>query len=173
MQKADSLFAAYTALQPDSILGHYWRGRVNGTLDTTFTQEPYVTNMVNSYSKALDLALLDKIRYKSLGITSSLALIGYFNNIKSDKEAALVYAMRGFELDTSNAQIKSIIDYLKKPVTPVKQPATPKQKTPVKATGTKTAATKPVVKKPVTKKPGTAKAKSKTTAVIITDVATI
>ncbi len=173
MQKADSLFAAYTALQPDSILGHYWRGRVNGTLDTTFTQEPYVTNMVNSYSKALDLALLDKIRFKSLGITSSLALIGYFNNIKSDKEAALVYAMRGLDLDTSNTQIKSIIEYLKKPVTPVKQPATPKQKTPVKATGTKTTATKPVVKKPAVKKSGTTKAKTKTTAVIITDVATI
>ncbi len=173
MQKADSLFAAYTALVPDSILGHYWRGRVNGTIDTSLKVEPFVTNMINGYSKALDIALTDSIRFKSLGITSALSLIGYYNNIKSDKATALVYTLKGLVLDSSNTQLKSIKEYLEKPLTPIKQPASPKQKTPVKATGTKTTATKPVVKKPVTKKPGTVKAKSKTTAVIITDVATI
>jgi tetratricopeptide (TPR) repeat protein len=120
LAKADSIFAAYTALQPDSIYGHYWRGKVNGTLDTTFKAEPYVSNMINGYTKALDIAQTDKARYKSLGTTSSLALIGYYNNIKLDKEAALIPALKGLELDTSNAQLKGIIEYLKTK-TPAKQ----------------------------------------------------
>ncbi len=168
MQRADSLFTAYTTLMPDSILGHYWRGKVNGTIDTTFTMEPYVTNMINSYSKALDIAQTDKIRFKSLGVTSSLALVGYYNNIKSDKAGALVHALKGLDLDTSNAQMKGIVEYLKRPATPVKQPASPKPKAPVKSTGTKSAGTKPVVKKPAVTKPATTKTKPKTTAFIMT-----
>ncbi len=118
--KADSIFSAYTQLQPDSILGYYWRGRVNSTLDTTYKVEPYVSNMVTAYSKALDLALLDKTRYKSLGTTSALALIGYFNNIKGDRNTALVYATKGYELDTSNQQLQDIKKFLEKPLTPTR-----------------------------------------------------
>jgi tetratricopeptide (TPR) repeat protein len=117
--KADSVFTVYTTLSPDSILGHYWRGRVNASLDTSNKVEPYVTNMLNGFTKALDIAALDKIRYRNLGITSSLSLVGYYNNVKSDKEAALVPALKGLDLDTSNTQLKNIIDYLKRP-TPAK-----------------------------------------------------
>ena len=148
LAKADSIFTAYTALQPDSIYGHYWRGKVNGTLDTTFKVEPYVSNMINGYTKALDIAQTDKTRYKSLGTTSSLALIGYYNNIKLDKEAALIPALKGLELDTSNAQLKGIVEYLKtktpakqqKQTTPKNSPqagTTPKSNTSATKTGGK------------------------------------
>jgi tetratricopeptide (TPR) repeat protein len=141
--KADSVFTVYTTLSPDSILGYYWRGRVNASLDTSNQVEPFVTNMLNGFTKALDIAGLDKIRYRNLGITSSLSLIGYYNNVKSDKEAALVPALKGLDLDTSNAQLKNIVEYLKRP-TPAKQQGGQKpSNNPPKASGTKPEATTP------------------------------
>jgi len=147
--RADSVLQAYIQLQPDSILGYYWRGRVNSTIDTTYKVEPYVTNMITNYSKAQDIALTDKVRYKSLGTTSTLALIGYFNNVKNDKAQTLLYAKKGLELDTSNAQLKGIVDYLEKAIAnPGKQPPANKTGTPpVKQTGNKPSAAKPVAAK--------------------------
>lgn len=159
--KADSIFTAYSQLQPDSILGYYWRGRVNATLDTTFTVEPFLTNMISSYIKALDIALTDSIRFKSLGVTSSLALIGYYNNIKSDRRTALIHALKGLALDTSNAQLKSIVEYLQKPLTPVKQPpANQKQGNQSTKANNKPVAIMPAAVKPkttITKKPAATK----------------
>jgi tetratricopeptide (TPR) repeat protein len=146
LQKSDSILAAYTMLQPDSILGYYWRGKVNGTIDTSYKVEPYVSNMINNYSKALDIAQTDKVRFKSLGTTSALALIGYYNNIKADRPTALIHALKGLALDTSNAQLKGIVEYLQKPLTPVKT----NQKSGTKATN-KPVAIKPAVIKPKTK----------------------
>jgi len=144
LQTADSIFAAFTTLMPDSIYGHYWRGKVNGTLDTTYKVEPYVTNMVNGYTRALDIALTDKVRYKSLGITSALSLIGYYNNVKLDKEAALIPTLKGLEIDTGNLQIQGIKQYLEKKTPakqqPQKQGSVPNSKTPG---STKPAATTP------------------------------
>ena len=120
LKTADSVFNAFTTLMPDSIYGHYWRGKVNATIDTSNSIEPYVTNMVNGFTKALDIAALDKARYKSLGTTSALSLIGYYYNKKGDKEAAKVVAAKALDLDTSNQQIKNINDQLNR-TTPVKQ----------------------------------------------------
>ena len=129
---------------PDSIYGHYWRGKVNGTLDTSYKVEPYVSNMVNGYTRALDIALTDKVRYKSLGITSALSLIGYYNNVKADKEAALIPTLKGLEIDTGNVQLQGIKQYLEKKTPAKQQPGQktsngPNNKTP----GTKPAATAP------------------------------
>lgn len=143
LQTADSVFTAFTALMPDSIYGHYWRGKVNGTLDTSYKLEPFVTNMISGYTKALDIAQTDKIRYRSLGITSALALIGYYNNVKSDKEAALVPALKGLELDTSNAQLKNIVEYLKRPTPAKPQGGGQKPNNAPKTSGTKPDATTP------------------------------
>src|SRR5436190_567134 len=123
--KADSVFRVYTQLSPDSILGYYWIGKVNATLDTTYKVEPYVTNMVNGFTKALDIAGTDKLRHKNLGVTSALSLIGYYYNIKADKEAALAVLGKGLELDTANAQLKNIKGILERK-TPAKQ-TQPKQ----------------------------------------------
>ena len=157
--KADSVLAAYSQLQPDSILGYYWRGRVNSTIDTTFKTEPYITNMINSYSKTQDIALTDKVRYKSLGTTATLALMGYFNNVKNDKVQTLVYAKKGLELDTSNTQIRGIVEYLEKATK--QQPIKSGSTTPVKQSGTKTTSSKPVAKKPSAIKTTTTQVKPK------------
>jgi len=135
LTKADSVITAYTQLQPDSILGHYWKGRINTTLDTTYSVEPFVSNMVTAYNKTLDLAALDKIRHKNLGNTAALTLINYYANIKKDREAAMTVALKALDLDTTNATMKGIVDQLKvktptkqggtKPTTPTKNSSKP------------------------------------------------
>jgi tetratricopeptide (TPR) repeat protein len=143
--KADSIFSVYTQLSPDSILGHYWRGRVNASIDTSQKQEPFVTNMVTGFTKALDIAGTDKPRYRNLGITSALSLIGYYYNVKADKDAALVQVYKGLEFDTSHAQLKGIKETLERK-TPVRQQGGGTQKpsnNPPKASGAKPEATNP------------------------------
>jgi len=70
--------------------------------------EPYASTMVRSYQKTLDIAFNDKIRYKSQGTQSALLLLGYFNNIKSSRDSAQMYLTKGLEIDSTNAQLKSI-----------------------------------------------------------------
>src|SRR6188474_2434178 len=62
LKKADSLFAIYNAAFPDSIYGYYWRGRVNYSLDTTMTVEPYISTLLQSNEKTLAIAATDKPR---------------------------------------------------------------------------------------------------------------
>jgi tetratricopeptide (TPR) repeat protein len=148
--KADSLIAAYTAAFPDSIYGYYWRYRVSFSIDTTLKVEPYATNYVENAKKTLELALANKIRFKTQGIGASLGLVGYYNNVKADRTTALMYALKGLEIDSSHAQLKSIRDILQKPAG--KQPSPRGNSTPAKSDG-KTPATKPAATKTTTGKP--------------------
>lgn len=108
LAKADSLFAAYNSVFPDSVYGYFWRGRTNYQIDTTMLVEPYVSNMVKNYQKSLDISYNDKIRYKTQGTQSALLLAGYYNNIKSSRDSALMYVVKGLEIDSTNIQLKNI-----------------------------------------------------------------
>jgi tetratricopeptide (TPR) repeat protein len=114
LAKADSIFSRYISLAPDSIYGYSWRGRVNFSLDTTMTVEPYVTNMVNSYDKALTIAATDPLRYKNPGITAAKTLAAYYVNVKSSRDTALTYVYKGLAIDSTDAALKSIRDILEK-----------------------------------------------------------
>ena len=106
--KADTLLTAYITNFPDSIYGYDWKGRVNFSIDTTMTVEPYASTFVSSYQKTLEIALTDKSRYKSQGTKAALFLAGYFNNIKKSRDSALMYVVKGLEVDSTNAQLKGI-----------------------------------------------------------------
>jgi len=134
LAKADSLFTAYNTVFPDSVYGYFWRGRTNYQLDTTMIVEPYATNMVQNYRKSLDISFKDKIRYRTQGTQSALLLAGYFNNIKSNRDSALMYVVKGLEIDSTNAQLKGIKEIFDK------QPAKGTQKPGSKATGKPSAA---------------------------------
>jgi tetratricopeptide (TPR) repeat protein len=138
--KADSLFTAYNMTFPDSIYGYFWRGRTNYQIDTTMLVEPYATNMVQNYQKTLDLSFNDKNRYKTQGTQSALLLAGYFNNIKSSRDSAFMYVVKGLEIDSTNLQLKNIKEIFDK------QPT--KGKTPTKTTGNKPSA---AIRKPSNK----------------------
>ncbi|HMK19471.1 MAG TPA: tetratricopeptide repeat protein [Chitinophagaceae bacterium] len=129
LAKADSLFTAYNTVFPDSVYGYFWRGRTNYQLDTTMIVEPYATNMLRNYQKSLDISFKDKIRYRTQGTQAALLLAGYFNNIKSNRDSALMYVVKGLEIDSTNAQLKSIKEIFDK------QPAKGTQKPAGKTTG--------------------------------------
>ncbi len=121
--KADTIFANYIKLAPDSIYGYDWKGRVNFTLDTTMAVEPYASEFVSNYQKTLAIALTDKIRYKSQGTRAALFLAGYYNNIRSNRDSALLYVVKGLEIDSTNTQLKNIKEIFDKQPTKVKPPA--------------------------------------------------
>lgn len=134
LPKADSLFQAYNTSFPDSIYGYSFRGRINYTLDTTMTVEPYITNMLQNYEKALTIAATDPVRFKSHGISAARTLAAYYVNIRSSRDTALSFVYKGLEIDSTDASLKSIRDILEK--------ATPKQTSPVRSPA-KTNNTKP------------------------------
>lgn len=134
--KADSLFQAYNVAFPDSIYGYSFRGRINYTLDTTMTVEPYITNMLQNYEKALNIAGTDPVRFKSHGVSAARTLAAYYVNIRSSKDTALAFVYKGLEIDSTDASLKSIKEILEKPAP--KQPSQPRQ--PVKTNNSKPAA---------------------------------
>ena len=140
--KADSLLTTYITNFPDSIYGYDWKGRVNYSIDTTMTVEPYASTFVSSYQKTLDIALTDKIRYKSQGTKAALFLAGYFNNIKKSRDSALMYVVKGLEIDSTNTQLKGIKDIFDKQPTKGTN-----QKPPAKTTGKPSAS----IRKPASK----------------------
>ena len=133
--KSDSLLAMYIINFPDSIYGYYWRGRVNYSLDTTMSVEPYSSTMVNSYDKTLNIAEKDIIRYKTQGVVAARTLAAYFINIKSSRDTALAYTNRGLAIDSTDGPLKTIKSILEK------SNAKPGQKPPAgKTTGKPSAA---------------------------------
>ncbi len=113
-QRADSALKAYITLAPDTVFGHYYRAKTNFALDTTMTVEPYVSTMVQEYQKTLQLAQIDKVKFKAQAIESSKLLAGYYNNIKKNKDSAIAYLQKGQEFDPTNPSLQELIDYLKK-----------------------------------------------------------
>ena len=58
------------------------------------------------------------------GTRAALVLAGYYNNVHSNRDTAYLYVLKGLEIDSTNAQLKSIkqmFDTQK----PAKSPGTP------------------------------------------------
>ena len=141
LPRADSLYAVYNAAFPDSIFGYVRRGRIAYTQDTTMMQEPYVTNLLQNYQKTLDIALKDKVRYKTMGTEAALALAGFYNNIRKSRDTAEAYVDQGLSIDSTHTTLKSIKEFF------TKQPNKGTQK-PAAKTGTKPSAS---IRKPSNK----------------------
>jgi len=112
LQKADSLFQAYSKASPDSIYGYYWSGRLHSQIDSTMAQGLAVPD----YEQVLRVAAMDTVRYKSMGVQAAGYLAGYYNNIKSDRATALSYIEKGLLIDPTNETLQRF-----------KQALTPKQ----------------------------------------------
>jgi Flp pilus assembly protein TadD len=143
---ADSLFNVYIASFPDSVYGHYYHARANLGMDTTLSQEPYLSGMIAGFRKTLELAANNRDKYKAQAIASSSFLAAIYNNTKKDKDSAVYYLDRGLEFDPSNASLLSFKDQLTKapPKPPVKQttPTKPVQKPKSNTSANKPAAVK-------------------------------
>jgi tetratricopeptide (TPR) repeat protein len=112
LQKADSIFTAYSKASPDSVYGYYWSGRLHAQIDSTMAQGLAVPD----YEQVLRIAMTDPVRYKVFGIQAAGYLAGYYNNIKSDRATALSYIDKGLLIDPDNENFKRF-----------KQALTPKQ----------------------------------------------
>ncbi|MFL5787102.1 MAG: tetratricopeptide repeat protein [Flavisolibacter sp.] len=126
-QRADSLFKAYASAFPDSIYGHYWSALALSRIDTTMEQGL----VVPEFEKSLVIADKDKIRYKGQGLQAASTLAAYYNNIKKNRDSAIVYLKKGLEFDPTNASLQNFLKALE---TPVRQPT----RTQSSSSGTKT-----------------------------------
>jgi tetratricopeptide (TPR) repeat protein len=152
-RRADSLFIVYKTSFPDSVYGHYYHARSNLGLDTTLSQEPYLSNMIDGFRRTIELAANNRDKYKGQAIASSSFLAAIYNNTKKNKDSAIYYLDKGLEFDPSNAALLSFKKQLNE--TPVRPPV---KTTPVKSTTTKPKSNTSV--KPPASKPKKSVAKS-------------
>lgn len=110
LQKADSLFQAYSKAFPDSIYGYLWDVRVLSQMDTSMTQGLAVP----VYEQLLRVAKMDTTRFKNYGIQAATNLAIYYVNVKNDKEKGIYYLEQGLALDPNNASFKNNIEKLKR-----------------------------------------------------------
>lgn len=108
-QRADSIFKAYSRANPDSIYGYLWSAYANAAIDSTMEQGLAVP----AYKNLLEVASKNKDKYKSQGIAATGYLAGYYNNILSDRDSAIVYLQKGLEFDPGNEAFIKNIEILK------------------------------------------------------------
>lgn len=132
-ERADSVFKEYIKVFPDSIYGHLWSARSLARIDSTMEQG----TAVPAYEKLLEVAATNKERFKAQGVEASGYLAGYHNNIKKDKETAVVFLKRALEFDPTNAAIQKNIEVLSK-VQPAPKSTAPKTKTSTSSNSAKT-----------------------------------
>lgn len=117
---ADSLFKVYIGCAPDSLYGYYYDARANLALDTTLSVEPYLTNMVNGFTKTLSLAVNNKDKFKNQAVASSQFLAAIYNNTKKSRDSAIYFLQKGLEFDPANATLADFLKELQKPAKPAK-----------------------------------------------------
>lgn len=104
--KADTVFALYTEKYPAQYTGHYWRGRVNWTIDSTMT-----LGLANPYfEKVIEITAPMMTTKDSSSVKNPLKLahryfIGYYN-AKKDNKAALEYCDKYLAIDPNDNEFK-------------------------------------------------------------------
>jgi tetratricopeptide (TPR) repeat protein len=121
---ADSIFCGiYESKYPNEIYGYLWCARSKVAQDdSTGSQglavEAYdklaaIARSLDSTAKAAGSP--DSTKYKAQVITAYSQNAGYYNNIKKDKETAIMYLSKILEVDPNNADAKRFIEILRKP----------------------------------------------------------
>jgi len=125
---ADSIFCGiYETKWPNEIFGYLWCARSKQAQDdSTNSQglavEAYdklaaVARGMDSTAKAAGSA--DSTKYRNTIVSSYFYLAQYYNDIKKDKNTAVVYLEKVLEVDPTNATAQKFKDILTKP--PVRQ----------------------------------------------------
>jgi len=121
---ADSLFCGvYQSKYPDQIFGYLWCPRVKKAMDDSTNSQGLA---VEAYKTLAEKARqIDSVKFKAQVLESYYYLIPYYNDIKKDRETALMYANKLLEFDPTNQDAIRIQGILAKPATrPATQPAT-------------------------------------------------
>ncbi len=131
---ADSIYCGvYETKYPTEIIGFLWCARSKRAQDDSVNSAGLA---IDAYKTLIDKAKqLDSVKYKAQILQAYFTLIPYYNDIKKDKETALMYINKGLETDPANADLARFKEILSRPVkqAPAKQPAKPKTGTGAKA----------------------------------------
>ena len=107
---AAGVFDSATDKFPTDIYSYYMKGRSLYGIDTAMAQ-----GLANpAFQKVIDLASSDSIKYKAQLIGSYKYFIGYYVNIKRDKETALAYCDKVLALDPNDADVISSKEQINK-----------------------------------------------------------
>jgi tetratricopeptide (TPR) repeat protein len=119
-QVADSIFCGvYETKYPNEIFGYLWCARSKVAQDDSTNSKGLA---VEAYKTLAEKGRqLDSVKYKPQVLQAYYYLIQYNNDIKKDKETAIMYCNKGLETDPTNADLLRIKDILSRP--PAKQPA--------------------------------------------------
>ncbi len=116
---ADSIFCGvYQQRYPNEIFGYLWCARAKQAMDDSTNSKGLA---VEAYKTLAEKGrTLDSVKYKAQILSSYYYLIQYYNDVKKDKETAIMYTNKGLETDPTNADLARIKEILSKP--PAKQP---------------------------------------------------
>jgi len=129
---ADSVFCGiYESKYPNEFFGYYWCMKSKVAEDDSVGSQGLA---VDAYIKLAQVCITldstakaagspDSTKYKKYIIDSYSQLAGYYNNIKKDRESALVYLHKILEVDPNNADVHKFIDILEKAAQRQKQRA--------------------------------------------------
>jgi tetratricopeptide (TPR) repeat protein len=132
---ADSIFCGiYEVKYPTEIYGYLWCARSKVAQDDSLGSNGYAVDAyikLGEVARALDSTAKaagspDSIKYKSQVVLSYSQLAGYYNNIKKDKESALVYLRKWQEIDPANPDVDKFIRILTRPAPRLTPSAKPK-----------------------------------------------
>jgi tetratricopeptide (TPR) repeat protein len=120
---ADSIYCgAYETKYPDEIIGYLWCARSKRAQDDSVNSGGLA---IDAYKTLIDKAKqLDSVKYKAQILQGYFTLIPYYNDIKKDKETALLYINKGLDTDPTNADLLRFKEILSRPAKqPARQPA--------------------------------------------------
>jgi tetratricopeptide (TPR) repeat protein len=123
---SDSIFCGiYEQNYPNEIVGYLWCARSKQAQDDSTNSKGLA---VEAYKMLAEKGrLLDSVKYRPQVLGAYYYLIQYYNDIKKDKETAIMYINKGLETDPTNPDLQHFHEILTRP--PAKQPA---QKQPAK-----------------------------------------
>ena len=129
---SDSVFCQqYETRYPDEIYGYLWCARSKVAEDDSVGSQGLA---VEAYVKLADVGrrldstakvagTADSIKYKVQIVNAYSQLAGYYNNIKKDRDNAMLYLHKILEVDPNNADARKFIDILEKAAQKQKQRA--------------------------------------------------
>lgn len=120
-QTSDSIFCGvYQSKFPDQIYGYLWCARSKAAMDDSTAPKGLA---VDAYKLLAEKSLqIDSAKFKGQAMTSYWYLIQYYNDIKKDKETALIYLNKILEIDPANGDALKYKSIFEKQLKPGSQP---------------------------------------------------
>jgi tetratricopeptide (TPR) repeat protein len=139
---ADSIFCGiYETKYPNEIFGYLWCMRSKVAEDDSLGSQGLAIDAYQKFAeraRAIDSAAhaagaADSNRWKNSIIVAYSQLASYYNNIKKDKEQAILWLSKILEVDPTNPDAPKFIEILKRPARqPATRPAQPARPKPAK-----------------------------------------